>query len=83
MSFDIDGAREVVSTRETGFLIPPGDIPQLTSALIELCQDGELRRKLGEEGRERCRKVFPHQVMTRILREIYQEVLQSNGRDIA
>ncbi len=83
VSFDIDGAREVVSTMETGFLVPPGDVPQLTSALIQLCQDRGLREKLGEEGRQRCRKVFPHQVMTRILREIYQEVLRSNGLDIA
>ncbi|PQO34738.1 glycosyltransferase family 1 protein [Bremerella cremea] len=83
VSFDIDGAREVVSTMETGFLVPPGDVSQLTSALVQLCQDRGLREKLGEEGRARCRQVFPHQVMTRILREIYQEVLRSNGRDIA
>lgn len=83
VSFDIDGAREVVSTMETGFLVPPGDVSQLTSALVQLCQDRGLREKLGEEGRARCRQVFPHQVMTHILREIYQEVLRSNGRDIA
>lgn len=83
VSFDIDGAREVVSTMETGFLVPPGDVSQLTSALVQLCQDRGLREKLGEEGRARCRQGFPHQVMTRILREIYQEVLRSNGRDIA
>lgn len=83
VSFDIDGAREVVSTMETGFLVPPGDVSQLTSALVQLCQDRGLREKLGEEGRARCRQIFPHQVMTRILREIYQEVLRSNGRDIA
>ncbi|PQO42778.1 glycosyltransferase family 4 protein [Blastopirellula marina] len=83
VSFDIDGAREVVSTGETGFLIPPGDVPQLALALIQLCQDRGLRERLGEEGRARCRQVFPHQVMTRILREIYQDVLRSNGRDIA
>ncbi len=83
VSFDIDGAREVVSTMETGFLIPPGDIPQLTSALTQLCHDAALREKLGEEGRRRCSQVFPHQVMTRRLREIYQEVLLRNGHELA
>ncbi|PQO29216.1 glycosyltransferase family 1 protein [Blastopirellula marina] len=82
VSFDIDGAREVVSTMETGFLLPPGDTAQFTSALIQLCDDPTLREKLGEEGRRRCSQVFPHQVMTRRLREIYQEVLRRNGREV-
>ncbi|GAA4424078.1 glycosyltransferase family 4 protein [Bremerella cremea] len=83
VSFDIDGAREVVSTMETGFLIPPGNVPQLKSALVQLCSDAELRDKLGKEGQRRCSQVFPHQVMTRRLREIYAEVLLRNGREIA
>lgn len=79
VSFDIDGAREVVSTGETGILLPPGNVPGLSEALIALCQNADLRQRLGEEGRRRCGAVFPHQVMTRRLREIYQEVLRRNG----
>lgn len=83
VSFDIDGAREVVKTMETGFLIPPGDVSSLTDALTQLCQDAALREKLGEEGRRRCSEVFPHQVMTRHLREIYLDVLRRNGQNLA
>ncbi len=79
VSFDIDGAREVVSNGETGFLVPPEDIDQLALALIRLCQSSELRARLGTEGRRRTVPVFSHQAMTARLREIYQEVLNSRG----
>lgn len=79
VSFDIDGAREVVSSGETGFLLEPGDVPGLTDALVTLCQNADLRARLGEEGRRRCAAIFPHQVMTRRLREIYEDVLQKNA----
>ena len=78
VSFDVDGAREVVINDETGALIPAKDVRQLTSALIRLAKDSDLRKKLGEEGQRRMKTIFPHQVMTKRLREIYQEVLDRN-----
>ncbi len=75
VSFDVDGAREVVITGETGYLIPPCDVDQLTTALIELAQDEQLRTRLGQQGRERFTDQFRHQHMTARLREIYQRIL--------
>lgn len=75
VSYDIDGAREVCITGETGFLITPREIPQLTEALTRLAQSPELRRQYGSTGRERFTDQFRHQTMTSRLREIYREVL--------
>lgn len=75
VSYDIDGAREVCITGETGFLIPPREIPQLAEALTRLAQSPELRRQYGSTGRERFTDQFRHQTMTSRLREIYREVL--------
>jgi glycosyltransferase involved in cell wall biosynthesis len=75
VSYDVDGAREVVISGETGYLLPPKSIDPLADALIELAGDQALRRRLGEEGRRRFTDQFRHDVMTRQLRELYQRIL--------
>jgi len=76
VSYDVDGAREVVINGETGCLLPPKSIDPLADALIELAGDETLRRRLGEEGRRRFTEQFRHEVMTRQLRELYEQVLR-------
>ena len=80
VSYDVDGAREVVITGETGYLLPPKSIEPLADALIELAGDDDLRRRLGEEGRRRFTDQFRHEEMTRQLRELYQQLLAEKGR---
>ncbi|MCA9003996.1 MAG: glycosyltransferase family 4 protein [Planctomycetaceae bacterium] len=75
VSYDVDGAREVVIPEETGYLLPAESIEPLAQALIELAADPEKRRRFGQTGRERFTDQFRHQTMTRRLREIYQRVL--------
>ncbi|WP_417390522.1 glycosyltransferase family 4 protein [Gimesia sp.] len=75
VSYDVDGAREVVIPGETGYLLPPESIEPLAQALIELAVDPEKRQRFGETGRDRFTDQFRHQTMTRRLREIYQRVL--------
>jgi glycosyltransferase involved in cell wall biosynthesis len=80
VSYDVDGAREVVKSGETGYLIPPQDVAALTGALATLVADADLRHRLGSEGRRRFAEQFRHQTMTRRLRELYVEVLASKGQ---
>lgn len=75
VSYDIDGAREVVVPEQTGFLVRPQAIAELTDALESLVADPALRARLGAEGRRRCTDVFRHETMTRQLRAIYERVL--------
>ncbi|MEX0792940.1 MAG: glycosyltransferase family 4 protein [Pirellulaceae bacterium] len=79
VSFDIDGAREVVIDDRTGYLIPPGDVDQLASRLVQLIEDPTLRLKLGEQGRAHARPLFSHQRMTNQLREIYEHLLRDSN----
>ena len=76
ITFDIDGAREVIIPGQTGYLLTPGSVPELIEALRELVTNPELCRRLGETGRERFTDVFRHQTMTRRIREVYARVLQ-------
>ena len=51
VSFDVDGAREVVN-ENTGRLIEPKNVEKLTKACAELIEDADLRKRLGESARE-------------------------------
>lgn len=78
VSYDIDGAREVV-TPETGFLLPPQDIAKLADALVTLALDPALRDKLGHSKQQAMATQFDHRTMTRLLRELYQRLLAGQG----
>ena len=80
VSYDVDGAREVVSTDETGVLLRPGDVEGLAEALVRLAGDAALRASLGEEGRRRCIDRFRHERMTEEIRRLYQRVLAGQSR---
>ena len=50
VSYDVDGAREVVIPDETGFLVPPRDVDGLAAALKRLAADPALRRAVRPGG---------------------------------
>jgi glycosyltransferase involved in cell wall biosynthesis len=80
VSYDVDGAREVVIPGQTGYLLPPQSIEPMTDALCELAADPILRRRLGEQGRARFTDLFRHETMTRKIRELYEKLLDSAER---
>jgi len=75
VSYDVDGAREVVLPGRTGFLLPPRDVAALARALDELVLDAALRERLGAEGRRLFTQQFRHERMTQLTREVYERVL--------
>ncbi len=75
VSYDIDGAREVVVPGETGLLVAPGDVVGLRGAIVELAAEPEARQRMGREGRRRFAERFRHETMTASLRRLYEELL--------
>ncbi len=75
ISYDIDGAREVVINNETGYLLPPKSIEPLAAALVEIATDPHRRRRLGRTGQQRFTEQFRHQFMTARIRELYLRLL--------
>ncbi len=73
VSFDVDGAREVVLNDRTGYLIKPKDISALSAAIEKLVADPELRRQLGETGRELCSREFDHETMADRIELVYKQ----------
>ncbi len=74
VSFDVDGAGEVVSER-TGVLLAPGDVEGLRRALQTLAEDAALRERLGRAGRALCRDRFDHRRMVEQIEAVYERLL--------
>ncbi|NQU23887.1 MAG: glycosyltransferase family 4 protein [Candidatus Nealsonbacteria bacterium] len=75
VSYDVDGAREVVIPNTTGILLPPMSTTEMADALDRLAGDRALRDQLGSEGRRRCAGPFQHELMTSHLRELYRSII--------
>lgn len=75
ISFDIDGAREVVLPGITGCLTAPRDIDQLSDAMLSLGLSSADRAAFGEEGRRRFTERFRHETMTQLIRQLYLRTL--------
>ena len=77
ISFDIDGAREVVN-ENTGRLVEPKNVEQLTKACAELLEDTELRDSLGRAGRESIKEKFAPKIMVDIIESVYKKLATNN-----
>ncbi len=73
----VGGLLDLVVDGETGLLVRPGDADALRAALERLLADPELRRRLGEAGRERVRSRLSWDVVTGATLSAYRDALLS------
>jgi glycosyltransferase involved in cell wall biosynthesis len=71
---------EVVVDGETGLLVPPGDAAALAEALARLAASSDLRRELGERGRERLSREFSVEKMVGDTELLYRELVEEGRR---
>lgn len=71
---DTGGTRELVIDGHTGFLIPPGDGTVLADRIERLCRDAELRRKMGEAGRNHIVQHYTAERMARKFAALYEDL---------
>ena len=76
VAYDCDGAGEVCLPNETGFLVRPGDLGELTERLLQLANDPALRARLGQRGQQLVRDRFPVERMVDELDALYQQLAQ-------
>ncbi len=76
VSFDIDGAKEVVN-KDTGFLIEPENIDQLTDACKKLIENPDLRTQLGRTGKTTVTKKFAPATMVNTIESVYRYLMNN------
>lgn len=75
---NIEGFAAVVTHGVEGLLVLPGDAGGLASALLELLDDPERRRRMAEQGRQRAREFSWQRVSQQIL-SYYERLLHERS----
>jgi glycosyltransferase involved in cell wall biosynthesis len=50
--------REMIRHGETGWLVPPGNVPSFAEAVVRLLEDAQLRERLGQAAARDVRERF-------------------------
>ena len=79
ISFQIDGADELVKDDHTGFLVQPYDVAGLAEAIESLLKDGDLRQRMGADGRALVDPKFRVEEMVSGIDTLYKELLSAKG----
>ena len=74
VSYDVDGAREVVINGETGWLVEAEAIDELADAVCEALGDLDHARTLAAAGREICKQRYPAEVMVASIAREYEKL---------
>ncbi|MGB3904933.1 MAG: glycosyltransferase family 4 protein [Anaerolineae bacterium] len=75
VAFADGGTPEAVLDRDTGLLVPPGDVAALAAGIEHLLLNEPLRHAMGEKGRSRVEAMFTAEQMTRKVEKVYEELL--------
>ncbi len=70
------GIPEVVVDGECGLLVPAGDVDALSDAIVHLCDDALLRRRMGAAGRARVRECFDIDRLTGQIEDVLADVME-------
>jgi glycosyltransferase involved in cell wall biosynthesis len=71
------GPAELITNGVDGILTTPSNIDELAAALRQLCDDPQLRARLGEAARQRSLDFTPERTASQLL-EVYRKVLAQN-----
>jgi colanic acid/amylovoran biosynthesis glycosyltransferase len=75
---DADGLAENVVDGQTGFVVPRRDPAALAERLSVLAADAELRKRLGNSGRERVENCFQLPTQIAAFDRFYKQLVRSN-----
>ena len=77
---NVHGIPDVVSDERSGLLVPPKDPRSLATAIGRLVEDGELRRRLGEGGRDYVSARYDWRQNAAQMLRLYERIL--DGREV-
>ena len=76
VSYDLDGAPEVIINDKTGFVLPAKSIDEVATCAIKILSNQEYSKELGNNGRELVKDKFGWQKMGKVLEEEYYKILE-------
>jgi len=79
----IGSQRELASQADMARLVPPGNVPALLEAILELARDPALMARLGSNARVLFESRYTEDKMLSAYKQLYSNLLKSNGSEPA
>ncbi|MGC9073825.1 MAG: glycosyltransferase, partial [Caldisericum sp.] len=76
VAYNIRGIRDLVEDGVNGFLVPFGDIKELSNKIIYLMEHPDIAKEMGKRGREKIEKEFSLNVVLQDMEKLYKKVLE-------
>jgi glycosyltransferase involved in cell wall biosynthesis len=74
---EVGGSADIVDNGRCGLLVPPKDPQAMADAIIKLYSSSGKRNELTENGKERARKLYSSDAMTKKLEELYEGLFRT------
>lgn len=75
---NVGGASEMITDGETGYLVPPDDVPALTRVLSSLVAEANNLRAVGERARTKILQDLSLDVMAKRTGEVYEQLVEGH-----
>jgi glycosyltransferase involved in cell wall biosynthesis len=76
----VDGTKEAVVDKKTGFLVPVGDIEALARQLVNILTNADLKGELGQAGRARVEQYFSLDGQVKKFEDLYENYAKGGDR---
>ena len=73
----VGGVPEIIDHNKNGLLVEPGNSEQLAESILRVLKDKKLSKKLSKNARDRVKKNFTLDIMTKRTKEVYDNILQA------
>lgn len=71
----VGGMKYIVSDKDTGFLVEPKNVVEITEKMEKLYQNPELRKEMGNKGYERGMKKYTEKSYVERVEQLYENVM--------
>ena len=75
VTFDMDGAPEVIRDGVSGYLAPPQDTTALAGRVVELLASASERERMGREGQKFARENYSAELMVDRINAVYERLI--------
>ena len=76
VAFASGGPAEIVDDGQTGFLVPFGNVQELSEAMLRLARNVDLAKKMGRDARQQVHEHFSAEKTAEGVMDVYRKVLE-------
>ena len=79
LSFNVDGAWEIIKDGVNGYIVPMKDIDAMADRLRFLIDNQEAREEMGRKSRELLSEAWDYRKMVEEIDKLYRQLIEKKG----